>query len=107
MLRTPSKSRWHTVLHGKRRILGIENVVDKDEYDQFDELPPFSDGVTLLDDDSVETTYLRSDHNEGLWVESRRATMKRTILVDSRVYGLLDDLVLLSMRVPFESVGLD
>ncbi|GJS67329.1 hypothetical protein Tco_0681893 [Tanacetum coccineum] len=64
-----SKSRWHIVLHGKRRILGVENVVDEDEYDQFDELPPFTNDVPPLDDDTMEITYLRSDHNEGLWVE--------------------------------------
>nr|GEW39597.1 hypothetical protein [Tanacetum cinerariifolium] len=44
-VKDPSKSRWHIVLHGKRSILGVENVVDKDEYDQVDELPPFCDGV--------------------------------------------------------------
>nr|GEZ89566.1 hypothetical protein [Tanacetum cinerariifolium] len=36
---------------------------------QVDELPPFCDGVPPVDDDIVETTYLRSDLNEGLWVE--------------------------------------
>ncbi|PWA85222.1 hypothetical protein CTI12_AA135830 [Artemisia annua] len=64
-----SKSRWHIVLHGKRRIRGVDNVVDEDEYDWFDELPPFSDGVPPVDDDTVATTYLRSDHNEVLWIE--------------------------------------
>nr|GEV39086.1 hypothetical protein [Tanacetum cinerariifolium] len=64
-----SKARWHIILHGKKHILGVENVVDEDEYDQFDELPPFTNGVPPLDDDTVKTTYLRSDHNEGLWVE--------------------------------------
>ncbi|GJY31184.1 uncharacterized protein Tco_0414679 [Tanacetum coccineum] len=42
----PSDSRWHIVLHGKRRIVGVENVVDEDEYNQFDELPPFSIGAS-------------------------------------------------------------
>ncbi|GKE99037.1 hypothetical protein Tco_0022388 [Tanacetum coccineum] len=74
-VKDPSKSRWHIVLHGKRHILGVENVVD--------ELPPFTNGVPLLDDDTVETT-----------------------LVDSHVYGLLDALVLLSLGVPFESCTL-
>ena len=68
-VKDPSKSRWHIVLHGKRRILGVDNVVDEEEYDQFDELPPFSDGVPPLDEDTIEATYLRSDPNEGLWVE--------------------------------------
>ncbi|GJU84076.1 hypothetical protein Tco_1291622 [Tanacetum coccineum] len=97
-VKDPSKSRWHIVLHGKRSILGVENVVDEDEYDQLDELPPFCDGVPPVDDDIVETTYLRSDHNEGLWVEYRS--------VDSQVYSLLDALVLLSLGVSFESCTL-
>nr|GEW41247.1 hypothetical protein [Tanacetum cinerariifolium] len=41
----------------------------KYEYDQFDELPPFSIGIPLIDDDIANTTYLRPDHNEGLWVD--------------------------------------
>nr|GEZ68970.1 hypothetical protein [Tanacetum cinerariifolium] len=93
-VKDPSKSRWHIVLHGKRSILGVENVVDEDEYDQVDELPPFCNGVPPIDDDTVETTYLRSDHNEGLWS------------VDSHVYGMLDALALLSLGVSFESCTL-
>nr|GEX01776.1 hypothetical protein [Tanacetum cinerariifolium] len=49
---------------GKRHILGVDNVVDEDEYDQFDELPSFSEGIPPIDG---ENTYLRSDHDEGLW----------------------------------------
>ncbi|GJV11307.1 reverse transcriptase domain-containing protein [Tanacetum coccineum] len=67
-VKDPSKSRWHIIFHGKRRILGVENVVDEDEYDKFNELPPFTNGVPSLDGDTMETTYLRSDHNKGLWV---------------------------------------
>ncbi|KAJ9552408.1 hypothetical protein OSB04_016453 [Centaurea solstitialis] len=37
----PKDSKWHIVLHGKRHILRVENVTDEEEYDQFDELPPF------------------------------------------------------------------
>jgi hypothetical protein len=29
------------VIPGKRRIIGVENVVDEEEFDQFDEIPPF------------------------------------------------------------------
>ncbi|GJU85087.1 uncharacterized protein Tco_1292633 [Tanacetum coccineum] len=62
----PSDSRWHIVLHGKRRIVGVENVVDEDEYDKFDELPPFSIGASSSNDVIDDTTYLRSDHDEGI-----------------------------------------
>ncbi|KAL4573292.1 hypothetical protein LXL04_020092 [Taraxacum kok-saghyz] len=64
----PKDSRKHIVMHSKRRILGVDNVVDEEEYDQFDELPPFSLGILSSNDDVDDTTYLRSDHNEGLWI---------------------------------------
>ena len=28
----------HLVMHGKRRVLGVDDVADQDEYDEFDEL---------------------------------------------------------------------
>ena len=64
----PKDSRKHIVMHSKRRILGVDNVADEEEYDQFDELPPFSLGIPSSNDDVDDTTYLRSDHNEGLWI---------------------------------------
>ncbi|KAJ9545766.1 hypothetical protein OSB04_025473 [Centaurea solstitialis] len=60
----PKDSKWHIVLHGKRHILGVENVMDEDEYDQFDELPPFSIGVPSTNVPHDETNYLRTDHAE-------------------------------------------
>jgi hypothetical protein len=51
------------VIHRKRRIVGVENIVDEDEYNQFDELPPIrvrvsaDDEVLILD----ETFYMRKD----------------------------------------------
>ena len=64
-------TRWHIVLHGKRRILGVENVVDEEEYNQFDDLPPFSIGIPSINVDINTAAYLRSDHNEGSYVERR------------------------------------
>ncbi|XP_071694674.1 uncharacterized protein [Rutidosis leptorrhynchoides] len=46
----PKDSGWHVVQYGKRQIVGVENIVDEDEYDQFDELPPFSVGVQPLNE---------------------------------------------------------
>jgi hypothetical protein len=65
----PSDGRWSIVLSGKRRIVGVENVVDEEEYDQFEEIPPFctdvqSEVATIEEHD--EANYMRSDHNEGL-----------------------------------------
>ncbi|GJR11974.1 hypothetical protein Tco_0794626 [Tanacetum coccineum] len=68
-VKDPSKPRWYVVLDGKRRILGVDNVVNEDEYNQFDELPPFSFGVSLLDDNIISDTYLRCGHEERLWVD--------------------------------------
>ncbi|GJT27239.1 ulp1 protease family, C-terminal catalytic domain-containing protein [Tanacetum coccineum] len=62
----PNDQRLHVVLYSKRNIVGVENVVDEDEYNQFDELPPFSVGITPSNDVLDDTTYLRSDHDEGL-----------------------------------------
>nr|GEY62037.1 hypothetical protein [Tanacetum cinerariifolium] len=56
--------RWHIVPQSKRSIVGVDDVVDEDEYNKFDELPPFSIG---FQSDAVlsDTFYLRSDHQEG------------------------------------------
>ncbi|GJT39211.1 putative ribonuclease H-like domain-containing protein [Tanacetum coccineum] len=45
---------------------GVKSVVEEDEYDQFDEFLPFSIGITPSNDVLDDTTYLRSDHDEGL-----------------------------------------
>ncbi|GJR46495.1 uncharacterized protein Tco_1314598 [Tanacetum coccineum] len=41
----------------------------RDEYDKYDELPPFSTGIAPLDSVLDNTTYIRSDHDEGLLVD--------------------------------------
>ena len=35
----PLRKNCHVVMHGKRRVLGVEDVGDEDEYDEFTELP--------------------------------------------------------------------
>ncbi|XP_022002359.1 uncharacterized protein LOC110899776 [Helianthus annuus] len=63
-----SKRRYHIVLQGKRRILGVDDVVDEEEYNQFDDLPPFSIDVQPVNDANDHTTaYLRSDHTDGIY----------------------------------------
>ncbi|XP_071708599.1 uncharacterized protein [Rutidosis leptorrhynchoides] len=62
----PKESRWHVVQFEKRRIVGVEDVVDEEEYDQFDELPPFSVGVAPMNEvNENDTIYFREDHREG------------------------------------------
>jgi hypothetical protein len=57
----PSDKKCNIVLSGKRRIVGIGGVVDEDNYDHFDEVPPFSTGIEPLEvQDDDEPSYLRS-----------------------------------------------
>ena len=56
----------HVVMSGKRRIVGVENVVDEDEYNQFDDLPPIGDRIRVEEEQLEETCYVREDHSEGL-----------------------------------------
>jgi hypothetical protein len=61
----PVDKKWHVVLPGKRRIVGVGDVIDEDEYDHFDEIPPFSIGFKSIPvTDNDDTNYLRSDHEE-------------------------------------------
>lgn len=36
---------WCVVVHGKRQIIGIKDVVDEEKYDKFDEAPLLSSRV--------------------------------------------------------------
>nr|GEY09033.1 hypothetical protein [Tanacetum cinerariifolium] len=64
-VKDPKDKRWHIVLQSKWSIVGVDDVVDEDEYNKFDELPPFSIDVQSTDDVLSDTLYLRSDHQEG------------------------------------------
>jgi hypothetical protein len=62
-----NKEEHHIVLHGKRKIVGVEDVVDEEEYNQFDALPPFGEDITIpAIDDTEEPTYIRHDHDEAI-----------------------------------------
>lgn len=65
----PANKKRHVVLQGKRRIVGVENVVDEEEYNQFDDLPPFGDGIRLDEEQGDEASYMRIDHREGLYLK--------------------------------------
>ncbi|XP_019181793.1 PREDICTED: uncharacterized protein LOC109176853 [Ipomoea nil] len=69
----PVDNKWSIVLQSKRSIVGVGDVVDEEEYDHFDETPPFSIGVQSLplEEDNFEISYMRSNHEEGLWVYNR------------------------------------
>ena len=65
-VKDPANKERHVVLQGKRSIVGVENVVDEEEYNQFDELPPFGENIDLnLMEDGGDGAYVRHDHTEG------------------------------------------
>ncbi|XP_074300846.1 uncharacterized protein LOC141632175 [Silene latifolia] len=64
----PLDKRSSVVRYGKRRILGVDGVVDEQEYDQLDELPPIS-VMRRSVQDLRDESYLRQDHDEGLWFD--------------------------------------
>jgi hypothetical protein len=61
----------HIVHPGKRKIIGVEDISNKSEdFDQFDDRPPFSvdvDPSILLSKE--DAPYLRYDHNQGTFVK--------------------------------------
>jgi hypothetical protein len=64
-----NKEEHHIVLQGKRKIVGVEDVVDEEEYNQVDALPPFGEDITIPTiDDTEEPTYIRCDHDEAIIV---------------------------------------
>ena len=64
-----NKEEHHVILQGKKKIVGVEDVVDDEDCDKFEDLPPFGENVELpLIDDTEKATYIRRDHNEALIV---------------------------------------
>jgi hypothetical protein len=48
----------------EKRIVGIENVVEEEKYNQFDEIPSFDTSYKPQLLGTNKTPYLRSDHSE-------------------------------------------
>nr|ABA95451.2 transposon protein, putative, CACTA, En/Spm sub-class [Oryza sativa Japonica Group] len=62
-IKDPSNKKMHIMRDGKRRIVGDENIVDEEEYNQNLHVRPHID----LDDDPQEyVAYAHSDHTEGI-----------------------------------------
>jgi hypothetical protein len=68
----------HIVLLGKRNIIGVEDKTDlSEEYNNFVGIPPFkvnADPYILLANEN--TPYLRHDHNQGIFVKRKSATVQ-------------------------------
>jgi hypothetical protein len=61
-----NREEHHIVLQGKRKNIGVEDVVDEEEYNQFDALPPLGEDITIPTiDDTEESTYTCPDHDEA------------------------------------------
>jgi hypothetical protein len=64
-----NREEHHIVFQGKRKIIWVEDVVDEEEYNQFDAVPRFDEDITIPTvDDTEEPTYIRRDHNEAIIV---------------------------------------
>ena len=60
----------HIVLAGKRKIVGVDNVTDEEEYNKVEDMTPFAmvvDTSILLSQE--EAPYACHDHNEGTIVK--------------------------------------
>jgi hypothetical protein len=71
VLDTQNKKRL-VVLPGKKRVVGVEDVVEEEEYNQFDEVPPFGDWTLPMILESEETPYLRHGNVEEATVAKGR-----------------------------------
>jgi hypothetical protein len=57
--------RLKVIIPGQRRIIVVENVIDDEEFDQFDEIPPFVTSIIKPRIQSAnEAPYLHNDHHE-------------------------------------------
>jgi hypothetical protein len=66
-----AKKNWSVVMPEKR-IVGIENVVEEEEYNQFDEIPSFDTSYKPQLFGTNKTPYLRSDHSERIHIQKSR-----------------------------------
>jgi hypothetical protein len=52
--------------------MGIKNVVEEEEYNQFDEIPSFDTSYKPQLLGTNKTPYLRSDHSEKIHIQKSR-----------------------------------
>ena len=62
----PLHKNCHLVMHGKRRVLGVDNVADEDECDEFDELPTKGSCTRVTEKRKIiiEPKFIRGQHND-------------------------------------------
>jgi hypothetical protein len=60
-----TNKRLKVVIPEKRQIIKVKNVINEEEFDQFDEIPPFITSMIKPRIPSAnETPYLCNDHHE-------------------------------------------
>ena len=65
-------------MHGKRKIVGVDNVVDENEYKIFEEAPLIAQSIRdMVDDEPNEPCYIRDDHHEGEEFNQEMAPRKK------------------------------
>ena len=66
-----TKGRLKVVLEGKRKIVGVNGVMDEEDYMGYQEMPPFGMNIPLpILQEGDEPSYVRIDHNEALIVDA-------------------------------------
>jgi hypothetical protein len=60
------------VLPGKKGLWGLKNIVEEEEYNQFDKIPSFDTSYKpqLLGTNKIP--YMRSDHSEKIHIKKSR-----------------------------------
>ena len=65
-----TKAKLKVVLEQKRKIVGIDGVMDEEDYMGYQEMPAFGTSVPLpILEEGDEPAYVRRDHDEALIVE--------------------------------------
>ena len=68
---TRQKKRLKVVLEGKRKIIGVDRVMDEEDYRGYQEMPPFGANIPPpILQEVDEPAYVRLDHNEALIVDA-------------------------------------
>ena len=66
-----TKARLKVFLEGKRKIVSVDGVTDKEDYRGYQEMPLFGANVPLsILQEGDEPAYVRIDHNEALIVDA-------------------------------------
>ena len=73
--KSDDEPKHHIFLPGKRKIIGVEDISDKSEdFDQFDDRPPFCvkvDTSILLSKEDAPYLHRDHDHDQGTFVKRK------------------------------------